>query len=79
MAPPDKGLRRGPGSMPIVEMVPIGRASRSPGLEHEVMSVAPLSQPHLHSSATVLFIIILWQRSHDEHQQARCEYIYTKC
>lgn len=86
MAPPDKGLRGGPGSMLVVEMLAIGRASRSPGLEHQVMTVIPLSQPHLYSSATVfwfiffiLLLIILLQRFRDEHEQARCEHIYTKC
>lgn len=43
--------------MPIVEMGPIGRASRSAGLEHQVTSVAPLSQPHLNSPAAVLFLL----------------------
>lgn len=51
MAPLDKGLRGGPGSMLAVEMLVIGRASRSPG--HQVMTVIPLSQPHLFSLATM--------------------------
>lgn len=69
MAPPEKGVRGGAAWEPIVEMGPLGRASRSPGLEQQVTSVVPLSQPHLYASATGLFIVILWQRSHDEPQQ----------
>lgn len=59
-APPDKGLHGEPGSMLIVEMVPSGRASRSSGLEHQVLTVIPLSQPHLYSSGAVLFFLLLF-------------------
>lgn len=60
-APPDNGLHGEPGSMLIVEMMPNGRASRSSGLEHQVMTVIPLSQPHLYSSVAVLFFFFLLQ------------------